>query len=148
MSTSQWRWNKMADKEVIINGTTLVHGQGVKESIDKSTADSIVCFDEVLTDGSDTVSYKITIDRIVLETRTTYETLRDTFQKMLKEPGDITTREVIRFKQEPPFVIVKNFHGCLLDGKDYEMKPEERSAQNLSFVASDMDEYTEDYTGE
>ena len=137
----------MADKEIIINGKTLVHGQGVKESIDKSTADTIVCFDEVLTDGADTISYKITIDRIVIEKRRTYETLRDIFKKMLKVPGEITTREVVRYKQEKPFVIVKNFHGCIIDGKDYEMKPEELSAQNLSFVASDMDEYTEDYSG-
>ena len=37
----------MADKEVILNGKTLVHGQGVKESIEKNSAESIVCFDEV-----------------------------------------------------------------------------------------------------
>ena len=138
----------MADKEVIINGKTLVHGQGVKESIDKSSADSTVCFDEVITDGSDTVSYKLEIDRLVFETRKTYETLRDTFKKMLKTKGDITTREVIRYKKSKPFVIVKNYHGCILDGKSYEMKPEEKSAQNLSFLCETMDEYTEDYTGE
>ena len=136
----------MADKEVIINGKTLVHGQGVKESFDKSSADSIVCFDEVITDGADAVSYKLDIDRIVFETRDTYETLRDTFKEMLSVKGDITTREVIRYKADEPFVVVKNYHGCILDGKSYEMKPEEKSAQNLSFICESMDEYTEDYT--
>ena len=135
----------MADKEIIINGTTLVHGQGVKESIESSSADTIACFDEVITDGSDAISYKLEIDRIVIESRETYENLRDTFQKMLKEKGDITTREVIRYSTEEPFVIVKNYHGCILDGKDYEMKPEEKSAQKLSFLCETMDEYTEDY---
>ena len=136
----------MADKEIIINGTTLVHGQGVKESIESSSADTIACFDEVITDGSDTISYKLEIDRIVIESRDTYENLRDIFQAMLKVKGDITTREVVRYATEDPFVIVKNYHGCILDGKDYEMKPEEKSAQKLSFLCETMDEYTEDYT--
>ena len=49
------------------------------------------------------------------------------------------------YHSEEPFVIVKNYHGCVLDGKDYEMKPEEKSAQKLSFLCETMDEYTEDY---
>ena len=135
------------DKVVIINGKNMYHGKGVKESIEKSSAGSIVCFDEAITDGSATVTYKLTIDRLVYESRKTYETLRDTLNKMLSKQGTITTREVIRYKNKAPFVIVKNYSGCILDGKDYEMKPEERSAQSLSFICSDMDEYTEDYIG-
>lgn len=133
----------MADKEVIINSLPLVHGQGVKESLDKSSADSIVCFDESITLGADTIVYKLTIDRIVFETRKQYEDLRDAFKEMLKVPGTITTRETIRYEQDNPFTIVKNYYGCILDGKDYEMKPEEMSAQSLSFICSDMEEYTE-----
>jgi hypothetical protein len=136
----------MVDKVVIINGKTLVHGTGVKETIEKNSAESTICFDEAIIDGSDTVSYKLTIDRIVFETRKNYEKLRDVFKKMMKTPGTITTREVIRYKNSAPFVIVKNYSGVILDGKDYEMKPEQRSVQNLSFLCADMDEYTEDYT--
>ena len=133
----------MADVEIIINGKTVTHGTGVKESIDKSGADSIVCFDEAITDGSDVVSYKLTIDRIVYETREKYVELRNAFKKMLATPGTITTRQIIRYKNKTPFVIVKNYSGCIMDGRDYEMKPEEKSAQNLSFICSDMEEYTE-----
>ena len=136
----------MADKTIIIDGKTVVHGTGVKESIEKSTADSIVCFDEVITDGSDTVSYKLTIDRLMYEDRKYYDSLSAKLRKMLSVPAEITTREVIRWKKNQAFVVVKNYHNCILDGKDYEMKPEERSAQNLSFVCASMDEYTEDYT--
>ena len=136
----------MADKEVIINGRTLVHGTGFKESIEKNGAESVVCFDESIVDGSDAISYKLTIDRIVFEKRVAYETLRNVFKKMLSKPGTITTREVIKYKNSPPFVIVKNYSGVILDGRDYEMKPAERSVQNLSFICADMDEYTEDYT--
>ncbi len=134
----------MADKEVIINGTTLVHGQGVKESIDKSNADATVCFDEVITKGSVSVSYKLSIDRLVFESKEQYEALRDELNDLISNPGIITTREVIRFKNDTPFVIVKNFTGAVLDGRDYEMKPEEHSAQNLSFLCDGCEEYTED----
>ena len=133
------------DKQVIIDGKTMTHGRGVKESIEGSSADSIVCFDETLTDGSPAVTYKLEIERIVFDSRAKYEQLRDTFMKMINKPARITTREVIRYKNNAPFVIVKNYSSCVLDSKDYEMKPEEMSVQNLSFKCADMTEYTEDY---
>ena len=135
----------MADKEVIINGRVLVHGTGFKESMENSSASSIVCFDETLTDGSPAVSFKLEIDRIVFETRAKYERLNGIFNDMIKRPGTITTREIIRYKNAAPFVIVKNYTGCILDGNSFEMKPEDKTAQNLSFLCSGKDEYTEDY---
>ena len=134
----------MAEAEIIINGRTLVHGTGVKESLEKSGAESTVCFDEVLTDGTGRVSYKLDIDRVVYESASYYLTLSKIFKKMLSTPGTITTRQTIKYKNKAPFVIVKNYSGCILDGKEYEMKPEERAAQNLSFICANMEEYTED----
>ena len=134
----------MAQAEIIINGKTMVHGTGVKESLEKSGAESVVCFDEVLTDGSDQVSYKLDIDRIVYESASYYLKLSAILKKMLSTPGTITTRQTIKYKNNKPFVIVKNYSGCILDGKDYEMKPAERTAQNLSFICANMEEYTED----
>ena len=134
----------MAEAEIIINGRTLVHGTGVKESLEKSGAESTVCFDEVLTDGTGRVSYKLDIDRVVYESASYYLTLSKIFKKMLSTPGTITTRQTIKYKNKAPFVIVKNYSGCILDGKEYEMKPEERAAQNLSFICSNMEEYIED----
>jgi hypothetical protein len=134
----------MAEAEIIINGRTLVHGTGVKESLEKSGAESTVCFDEVLTDGTGRVSYKLDIDRVVYESASYYLTLSKIFKRMLSTPGTITTRQTIKYKNKAPFVIVKNYSGCILDGKDYEMKPEERAAQNLSFICSNMEEYIED----
>ena len=134
----------MAQAEIIINGKTMVHGTGVKESLEKSGAESVVCFDEVLTDGTGQVSYKLDIDRVVYESRTTYRDLNKIFKEMLSTPGTITTRQTIKYKNKAPFVIVKNYSGCILDGKEYEMKPEERAAQNLSFICANMEEYIED----
>ena len=134
----------MAQAEIIINGKTMVHGTGVKESLEKSGAESVVCFDEVLTDGTGQVSYKLDIDRVVYESRTTYRDLNKIFKEMLSTPGTITTRQTIKYKNKAPFVIVKNYSGCILDGREYEMKPEERAAQNLSFICANMEEYIED----
>ena len=134
----------MAQAEIIINGKTLVHGTGVKESLEKSGAESTVCFDEVLTDGTEQVSYKLDIDRIVYESKTNYRSLSKRLKEMLSTPGTITTRQTIKYKNDAPFVIVKNYSGCILDGREYEMKPEERAAQNLSFICANMEEYIED----
>ena len=132
----------MAEVTVILNGKTLVHGQGVKESIETSS-EAITCFDEVVTSGSDVVSYKLDIDRLVFEKMNDYKSLSTRLEKMMKTPGTITTRQIIRYKGEKPWVLVKNYSGCILDGNEYEMKPEEHSAQNLSFICSDKNEYTE-----
>ena len=63
---------------------------------------------------------------------------------MLSTPGTITTRETVKYKNEKPFVIVKNFSGCILNGDKFTLDPEKRTAQNLSFTCDGMEEYTED----
>ena len=133
----------MGEVEIIINQKTLVHGQGVKESIDKSSAESVVCFDETITRGSSAIGYKLDIDKVVYEWYVGYNEMRKIFENMLSTPGMITTREVIRLQGKRPFVIVKEYSGCILDGADYEMKPEELSAQSLSFLCSSKREWTE-----
>ena len=138
----------MADREIVIAGETLVHGQGVKESIDKSNADSVVCFDETITMGSENISYKLEIDRVVFEEMDTYTRLSAILKSMLSQKKDISTFEIVRYKNSQPYMITKHFHGCILDGRAYEMKPQELSAQNLSFICESMEEIVEVYTGE
>ena len=137
----------MADKSIVIAGNRLVHGTGVKESIDKNTADTITTFDGNITIGSDTVSYKLTIDKIAYESITAYQNYSRIFRQMLSQKKEISTYEVIRFKNQDPYRIIKHYHGCILDGKDYEMKPEELSTVNLSFICESMEEIVEPYDG-
>lgn len=132
----------MADKQVIINGHVMLHGKGVKDSADTNTSTTI-CFDEVVPQGADTVGYTLEIERLIYENKEEYDWLRKTLKKMLSVPGMVTTREIIRYKNSKPFVIIKNFTNVILDGKDYEMKPEEKSAQKLKFICGDCDERTE-----
>ena len=58
-------------------------------------------------------------------------------------PGDVQIRETIKYKNEAPFTIVKNFGGAILDGNEFEMKPEEKTAHSIKFICSSKDEYTE-----
>ena len=122
------------EKGIIIGGSQLAHGTGVKESIEKSQADTQVCFDEAIAVGSDTVTYKLSIDRLVYETLYTYRYFSNMFEQMLNRKKDISIYETIRFKNQKPYLVTKHYHGCILDGADYEMKPEELSTQNLSFI--------------
>ena len=140
----------MADKEIRIAvksptlgdlSINLRHGQGVKESVETETS-STVCFDEVIVEGAEKVSYKLEIDRIIFETRKEYEDLRDILKEIQHIPGTVETRETIKYKDEDPFTIVKTFGGAILDGNEFEMKPEEKTAHNMSFLCSTKDETT------
>ena len=136
----------MADKEVKLavgdKSINLKHGQGVKESVETSTS-TTVCFDEVITEGAEKVSYKLDIDRIIFETKEDYVALRDILEEMQHTAGDVQTRETIKYKGEDPFTIVKTFGGAILDGNEYEMKPEEKTAHKISFVCSSKSEDVE-----
>lgn len=129
----------MADREVRIavgdKSINLRHGQGVKESVETSTS-TTVCFDEVITEGAEKVSYTLEIDRIIFETKEDYLLLTDILTDIQHIPGDVQTRETIHYKGEAPFTIVKTFGGAILDGNEFEMKPEEKTAHNMSFVCS------------
>ena len=137
----------MADRTIVIAGNRLVHGTGVKESIEKSQADTITTFDGNITFGSDTVSYKLSIDKVTYESMSAYQTYSRIFKQMLSQKREISTYEVVRFKNQSTYRIVKHYHGCILDGKDYEMKPEELSTVNLTFICEDMEETVEPWDG-
>lgn len=146
----------MADKEIRISvadptnsekvwSINLIHGQGVKESVNTSTSET-VCFDEVITEGAEKVSYKLEIDRVIFETKDDYDALTKILKYIQHVQGTVQTREVIRYKNSKPFAIVKTFGGAILDGNEFEMKPEEKTVNSLSFICSSKDEITEDGT--
>ena len=117
-------------------------GQGVKESVETSTSQT-VCFDEVITEGAEKVSYKLEIERVLYETKQEYIDLRDILTAIQHVQGTVETRETIRYKDEAPFTIVKTFGGAILDGNEFEMKPEEKTAHSLNFVCGSKDEIIE-----
>ena len=132
----------MADKEIIINNITVANGTGVKESIETST-NTTTCFDGVIPQGSPQISFTLEIDRFTYETKEDYVALRDQLLKMLSIPGEVATRETIYHDPTNPYTIVRYYSDCILDGKDYEMKPDEHSAQNLKFICGKCKEEIE-----
>ncbi|WP_458454429.1 hypothetical protein [Methanobrevibacter sp.] len=126
------------DKRIIIDGKTIGNGTGVKGSRNTSSSDTPT-FDGVITAGTKNVSYDLEINRIAYENQVTYQEIDMIVEKSLDTPVEITIKEVKRVPGETPFVIVRDYHDCILDGDDYEIKPEEHTVENLKYKCASMD---------
>jgi len=135
----------MPEKELWIDGVRMLNGTSIKVTKDtSSTTNSTTTFDGVITEGTTEVSYTIDCSKVSYEKKTDYETLRKKLDQMVSEHGMITIREVKRpAAPEEPFTVVENYYDCLNTGGDYEIKPEERTVDNLKFTAASMEWYTE-----
>ena len=94
-------------------------------------------------EGAEKVSYKLEIERLLFEKKQEYIDLRDILTAIQHVQGTVETREIIRYKDEDPFTIVKTFGGAILDGNEFEMKAEEKTVHKLNFICSSKDETIE-----
>lgn len=133
----------MADKEIQFkyNGKTsnLFNGKNFKESTETETNKEI-CFDGVVTSGSPITPYTVEVERIRFETKQDYIQLRDIVEASKSQGIQITTKEVIRPNNSPAFTIITNYFGCILDSKDFEMNPKEKSTENWKFTCESKKE--------
>lgn len=127
-------------KRIVINGKQIGHATSVKGSRETST-NTTVCFDEVVTEGTKQTGFKIDIDRLIYENKATYIEIRDILYNLIDNPGYVTIEEDI-ILPEGNFTIVREYTGCILDGDEYEIKPEEHTVSSLSIIAGDMKEST------
>ena len=125
----------MADKEVIIKGKKMLYGTSVKASPETKTS-STPTFDENIVQGTDKVSWTIDIGKMRYEGLTTHRQLSETLDEMMSIPHNITVRETVYPKNEAPYVIVDNYYSCLVDGNEYELKPEDMTTESIKFKAS------------
>ena len=125
----------MSDKEVIIYGKKMMHGTGVKGSRQTQTS-STPTFDGVITEGTRNVPHTIEITKVSYEGLTDYVTLVNTIEEMLDTPGIISVREKKYIPGEKPFVVIYNYHDCIVDGDDYEIKAEEKTVETLKFISA------------
>ena len=128
-----------ADPETGEGGLPIMRGTNVSDSLETDT-DNIKCFDEVVPQGNATVGGTLSIEKLSYDSIDEYTDLRDTLKSMLSKPQMITTRETIKFKNDPDYVIVKNYMGCILSSKDYESNPGEHSTYGLEFTYAECDE--------
>lgn len=132
----------MADKEIQLNGRTVGYGTGVKSS-EETTTQSTNTFDGVVTQGVQEIGLTLEIDRLSYATKEDYIIIRKELLRLRSTPGQVVVREVIRRPNEEPYELKSVFKGVILDGRDYEMKPEENSVESLKFICGSCSEYVD-----
>ena len=128
----------MADKEIVINGKVVMYGTSIKGSAETST-NSTPTFDGVVTSGTRNIAYTLEFERVSYDGKVTYEEIRGIITDMLEHPKMVSVREK-RYDGDRPFIIIRDYHDCVVDSDDYEIKPEERTVDSLKFLCARMDE--------
>lgn len=121
------------DKEIIVNGQHVWWATSVKASPELSTS-STNTFDGAVTQGLADVGWTLEFEKIRYEPSATHQAMSETIEGMFAQPGIITIRETIRPSYgEDPYTIVDTYFGCITDGYDYEIKPDEHTIESLKF---------------
>lgn len=124
----------MAMKEVIIDGRKMMYGTSAKASPETNVS-STSTFDGAITQGTNNIAWSVELSKMRFEGLTSHRELSRILDDMLVNPKMVTIRETVSTKEEV-YTIVDNFFGCILDGNDYELKPDDNTAENIKFKAS------------
>lgn len=124
----------MANKEIIIDGKKMMYGTSGKASPETNTS-STSTFDGVINEGLDEVPWSLEFSKLRYESLATHKEMSETLDRMISVPSMVTIRETINTPEEV-YTVVDNFFNCLVDGNDYEVKPEEKTVENLKFKAA------------
>ena len=124
----------MANKEIIIDGKKMMYGTSGKASPETNTS-STSTFDGVINEGLDEVPWSLEFSKLRYESLATHKEMSETLDRMISIPAMVTIRETIHTPEEV-YTVVDNFFNCLVDGNDYEVKPEEKTVENLKFKAA------------
>lgn len=127
-----------SEKRIAIGGTYLLYGTGVKTSVDTNTS-TVSTFDKVIPQGTNKVGHSIELSFVRFQSMSDYIKLRGLFNKMLNTPLTVSIAEDIIGDDGNKYVIREHYYNCLIDGKDYEIKAEERTVENVKFKSSGMD---------
>ena len=123
------------DKQIIIKGKRLLYGTSVKCSPEINNS-STPTFDGNITAGLGDVGWNIEIETARYETAARHQYLSDLIESMFSQPQNVTIRETVHVRGQDPYTIVDTYYGCITDGFDYEIKPDEMTVNSLKFKAS------------
>ena len=130
--------------EVYIGDLRVGHGTNVKVSPDQSsTVEETKTFDEVITDGSNILSWKITMDKLRYGTIQEYQDCEKMLYSMFDTPQNVKVVNRTRTTDGKIMKVTQVVYNCLVDNKDYESKPAERITENLSFKGGKMKEWVD-----
>jgi hypothetical protein len=124
----------MADKQIIIDGKTVMYGTSIKASPETNVS-STSTFDGAITQGTDKIAWSIELSKVRFDDSTSYKELHKTLDEMFFKQKVVTVRETVHTATES-FTIVDNYFGCILDGNEYEIKPDDHTAESIKFKAS------------
>lgn len=124
----------MADKKVIIGGNTIAYVTSVKASPETNTS-STATFDGAITQGADKVAWSLELSKVRFESSAKHQKLSQLLESMFSKGKTITVRETVNAKNET-YTIVDNYSNCVLEGNDYEIKPDDLTTESLKFKAS------------
>ena len=124
----------MANKEIIIDGKKMMYGTSGKASPETNTS-STSTFDGVVNEGLDEVPWSLEFSKLRYEGLTSHRELSETLDKMISKPAMVTIRETV-FSPDETYTVVDNYFNCLVNGNDYEIKPEDKTVENIKLKTS------------
>ena len=124
----------MSDKEIIIAGKRVGWGTKAKAAPETNVS-STNTFDGAITQGLDKIGWSLEIEKLRFDDSVSYKEFSASMEEMLSIPKMVTIRETIHTDRET-YTIVDNFNSCILEGWDYEIKPDDNTAESLKFKCS------------
>ena len=126
-------------KYVWINDTPVGYCTSAKVSPETNTQETKT-FDGVLTDGTSEVSWTVEFEKIRYGGISDYVTIEKMVHKMFTTPMPVKVMERVQTK-EGELRVTQVIFNCIVDNKEYEIDPEERTVESLSFKGSKMREW-------
>ena len=122
----------MADKEVLINGIHVGYATNAKVTPSYETEETPT-FDGPVIDGSDEPRHSVTVEKLRYGTITDYIQLNQLLLNMQSVSYSITIIEKAKMK-DGTATIKDIVYDCKVDGNEYDLNPDERTAESLSFT--------------
>lgn len=121
----------MADKEIYINDIRVGYGTNAKVEPELDT-DETPTFDGPVIDGTIEPSHTVEIEKLRYGTMDEYIAIEKLLVNMYTVGYPVKIVERVKMK-DGTMKITDIVYDCKLDGNDYELDPEERTVDSLSF---------------
>ena len=122
----------MANKLVYIGDLRIGYCTSAKISAE-TQSESTPTFDGPVSDGTDQVPHTVEIERLRYAKISDYKTMSKLLHEMLSTPKNITIKEDIKMVDGTTRV-TDAVYNCILDTDEYELDPEEQTAESLKFT--------------
>ena len=81
------------------------------------------------------MAWNLEFSKLRYEGLASHREMSETLEKMISVPAMVTIRETVNTPEES-YTVVDNYFSCLVNGNDYELKPEDKTVENIKIKAS------------